>query len=64
MGTYFKTPDTLVRTLAHTLDKGEASKTLLEATSEILMMAKSNPLYGADVWNGLETSLIEVDAVD
>ena len=64
MGNYFKTPDTLVRTLAYTLDKGEASKTLLEATSKVLMMAKTNPMYGPDVWSGLETSLIEVDAVD
>ena len=64
MGNHFKTPDTLVRTLSHTLNKGEASQALLEATREILMMANSNTTFPPSKWKGLELGLIEADAID
>ena len=64
MGKHFKKPDTVVMTLAHHLQKSEASQTMLTAMSEVLFMAKSNPLNPPDKWRSIETKLIDGIAVD
>ena len=64
MGTTFKKPDTVVLTLSHYLQKSEAGKVVLDAMSEVLMMAKTNPTFNTNKWKSLETDLIEGDAVE